>query len=89
MEWTKVICYHGFIIGSMMVILFGVMKEINDAPHTPNTQMKLGALLLLLAWCIVVVWSLLSWFRTPQNSFDNPAYDSGTYVSHLHSNFPE
>lgn len=69
------------IIGAMVLVIFGVMKEINHAPHTPNALMKVGVLALGLALSILFVWTFLSWFQPPENAAENPAYDDGTTVS--------
>jgi hypothetical protein len=75
------------IAGGMLLVLFGVMNEINNAPHTPNALMKVGALILLFSWNILSIWALLSWFRIPQNIEENPVYGAGTTVSSPPSTF--
>jgi hypothetical protein len=69
------------IIGAMVLVILGVMKEINNAPHTPNALMKVGIVALGLALSILSVWTFLSWIRPPKNAAENPAHNDGTTVS--------
>jgi multisubunit Na+/H+ antiporter MnhB subunit len=73
--------FHALIIGAMVLVVMGVMKEINNAPHTPNALMKVGVLGLGLALAILSLWTFLSWFQPPETPTENPAYDDGTTVS--------
>jgi hypothetical protein len=88
-EWAKVIQYHVLVIGAIVLVIIGVLKEINDEPHTPGVLMKIGVIAILLSWIILCIWTLISWFGSPENTSQNMAYGGGTTVSFVPSWFQE
>lgn len=88
-EWAKVIQYHILVIGAIVLVIIGVLKEINDQPHTPGVLMKVGVIAILLSWAILCIWTLLSWRLSPENTSQNLAYAEGTSVSSHPSCFLE
>lgn len=65
----------------LVVVILGVMKEINDAPHTPTTLMKVGAVGLLACWVFLAIWALISWYQPPSDVSEGLMYADGTMVS--------
>jgi hypothetical protein len=80
-EWFRVFQYHSLVIGAILLVIFGVIKEMDDEPHTPGTLIKVGVIGVLLAWGILCTWTLLSWFQPPEHMPENQAYNDGTTVS--------
>jgi hypothetical protein len=77
------------IIGAIVLLIFGVFKEINNEPHTPNILMKVGVIGILCCWFTLSTWTLLSWFLPLENTAENPAYADGTTVSPLSQISPD
>ncbi|KAN0096524.1 hypothetical protein V8E51_015329 [Hyaloscypha variabilis] len=77
-EWFRVFQYHSLVIGAILLVIFGVIKEMDDEPHTPGTLIKVGVIGVLLAWGILCTWTLLSWFQPPEHMPENQAYNDGT-----------
>jgi hypothetical protein len=71
------------IIGAIVLLIFGVFREINNEPHTPNVLMKVGVIGILGCWFTLSIWTLLSWFLPLENTSDNATYADGTTVSLL------
>ena len=69
------------IIGAIVLLIFGVFREINNEPHTPNVLMKVGVIGILGCWFTLSIWTLLSWFLPLENTPDHAAYADGTTVS--------
>lgn len=67
----------------MLLVIFGVIKEMDDAPHTPTALMKAGVACLLLCWILLATYVLLTWFRAVEHATHNPIYNDGTTVSSL------
>ena len=73
--------YHGLVIGAILLVIFGVIKEMNDEPHTPGPLMKVGVILVLVAWAVLCSWTLLSWLQPPENTAENKVFADGSIVS--------
>jgi hypothetical protein len=80
-EWWKVLGYHSFIITSMVLVISGIVGEINKHTTTPGGLVKVGVLGLLLSWVILSVWIFLSFQQPLQNPMEVPAWDDATLVS--------
>lgn len=75
--------YHAIVITGLVLILMGVLNETKEAIPTPNTMMKVGVILLFLAWVGLSVWAGNSLRASTQNSALIPAYDDAVIVSIL------
>ncbi|CZR64615.1 uncharacterized protein PAC_14513 [Phialocephala subalpina] len=77
-EWFKVLNFHGFVIAAMALVIVGVVEIMGDKTYTPNTLMKVGVVMLLLAWSILSAWVLISMRTPPRNHSSIPLMTPNT-----------
>jgi len=78
LEWFKVLNFHGFVVLAMVLIIIGIIHEIDDKTTTPPTITKIGVVMLLLAWSILSTWVALSLRKTEQTYTMVPLKSQGS-----------
>lgn len=84
-EWLLVIVYHLLVTTGLALVVSGASAFNVNASNTGDEGLiKGGILILLLAWLVVIVWTVLS-FLPSQYNRDASSYSSGTKVYPLSS----
>ncbi|CAK7236604.1 hypothetical protein SBRCBS47491_009695 [Sporothrix bragantina] len=85
MEWILQLQFHAVVIGATVLVIVGVVKiegkDITEATlHTSQSLVKAGAAIIVLAFIVLAIWSILS-MRTRGTS-DVPSYRGGSILLH-------
>lgn len=78
LEWLAAMQYHTLVSVCLVMIIISVVKlENRKITHTTQDVLKIGVALLIIAWILLVLWTLLSW---RSRSIDKlaPGYLDGT-----------
>jgi len=79
-EWPLVAIFHFFVVAGLGIVASGASAFSGvDVKSSRLTMLKVGIIILLLAWVILCIWSLLSLLPTQQTP-DAPGYVGGTKV---------
>ncbi|CAK7217479.1 hypothetical protein SCUCBS95973_003166 [Sporothrix curviconia] len=85
MEWFLQLQFHTIVIGAVVLVIVGVVKiegkNITESTlHTSQSLVKAGAGVIVLAFVVLAVWSLLS--MRVRRSTDIPSYRGGSILLH-------
>ncbi len=83
MEWIYVICYHTLVVVGIVLIAIGAsaIEGSNAAPKSSDeTLLKVGIVVLLVAWVVLVGWVGLSLLPS-QIQYGVAGLREGTIVS--------
>jgi hypothetical protein len=86
LEWFLVFNYHGLVVAALALVITGVAgEEGNDPKPVDMTLRKVGLVVVLICWFVLVAWTALSFLRG-QSDMNAPAYADGTRVRTLFHN---
>ncbi|KAL1899577.1 hypothetical protein Sste5346_002979 [Sporothrix stenoceras] len=85
LEWFWQLQYHAIVMAGMVLVIIGVVNVDSSSSseskiHTSQTLVKAGAAVMVVAWLVLVFWSLIS-TRT-RASRDLPSYRGGSILLH-------
>jgi hypothetical protein len=63
---------------AMVLIVIGIIHEIDDKTTTPPPLSKIGIVMLLLAWCVLAAWIAISLRNTEQSYSMIPLQTQGS-----------
>ena len=76
--------YHFLAVGGIVLIAIGAANLNSDDPdvnrHEELTLLKIGIIILLICYILLVIWTISS-FGGKQSNSDAPGYPGGTTVS--------
>lgn len=78
-EWIKFNAYHSTVIVATVLLIVGIVNQIDDNQANPTTIRKVGAIILLLAALFLAGWIFMS-FRQPERR-NLPTWRDATIVS--------
>ena len=83
MEWPLVAIFHLIVLTGLGIMVSGAsaFKGVNVKPST-LALLKVGIIILLLAWIVLCAWSLLSLLPS-QRTISAPGFVGGTKVIHI------
>lgn len=78
--------YHFLAVGGIVLIAIGAANLNSDDPkvnrHEELTLLKIGIIILLICYVLLVIWTLSS-FGEKQGDSEAPGYPGGTMVCSL------